>query len=317
MLLATPGRWLSRDPLGEAGGINLYAYCGNDPVNRHDPLGLTDVPGMRMVDPKAYDKRHLDNHAAFNSEGATVVDSLLYNLNTAQIELDELELMAKLLRYQTIAGKGSVGLKFDELALSNDASAYVSGFLQHQFLLSIEENFMTAGVALNHGDLEVGIKSLLWGGVATFDAATFFSSVIPKPKYSMQLGIVPQELRGVLGMKITSAGKAGVSSVTVHHIATEYGNWAKQFEKLFEGAGMTLQNPLNKISIPGHVGPHGVYNPIVFQRLADTVKGLTPGTPVYRIAFYREMIRLRRDVLDPTNPLGGLIRTRPTRLAGC
>ena len=37
------GRWLSRDPLGEAGGFNLYAYCGNDPVNRHDPLGLAAV----------------------------------------------------------------------------------------------------------------------------------------------------------------------------------------------------------------------------------------------------------------------------------
>jgi len=34
------GRWLSRDPIGEDGGFNLYAYCGNDPVNKHDPLGL-------------------------------------------------------------------------------------------------------------------------------------------------------------------------------------------------------------------------------------------------------------------------------------
>lgn len=34
------GRWLSRDPLGESAGTNLYAYCGNDPVNRKDPLGL-------------------------------------------------------------------------------------------------------------------------------------------------------------------------------------------------------------------------------------------------------------------------------------
>ena len=33
------GRWLSRDPLGEAGGINLYAFCGNDPVNGVDADG--------------------------------------------------------------------------------------------------------------------------------------------------------------------------------------------------------------------------------------------------------------------------------------
>jgi len=34
------GRWTSRDPLGENGGINLLSYVGNDPVNLWDPLGL-------------------------------------------------------------------------------------------------------------------------------------------------------------------------------------------------------------------------------------------------------------------------------------
>ncbi|NLC81496.1 MAG: hypothetical protein GX748_09955, partial [Lentisphaerae bacterium] len=33
-------KWISKDPLGEAGGWNLTAFCGNDPVNTFDPLGL-------------------------------------------------------------------------------------------------------------------------------------------------------------------------------------------------------------------------------------------------------------------------------------
>jgi len=37
------GRWLSRDPIAEKGGINLYDYVGNDPINLNDPLGLWQV----------------------------------------------------------------------------------------------------------------------------------------------------------------------------------------------------------------------------------------------------------------------------------
>ena len=33
------GRWLSRDPLGEAAGPNLFAYVGGNPTNLTDPLG--------------------------------------------------------------------------------------------------------------------------------------------------------------------------------------------------------------------------------------------------------------------------------------
>jgi RHS repeat-associated protein len=34
------GRWPSRDPIEEQGGVNLYAMCGNDPLNHVDLLGL-------------------------------------------------------------------------------------------------------------------------------------------------------------------------------------------------------------------------------------------------------------------------------------
>jgi uncharacterized protein RhaS with RHS repeats len=31
--------WLSKDPIGISGGLNLYAFCGNNPVNFVDPYG--------------------------------------------------------------------------------------------------------------------------------------------------------------------------------------------------------------------------------------------------------------------------------------
>ena len=36
------GRFINQDPIQEAGGLNLYAFCGNDGVNRYDVLGMDD-----------------------------------------------------------------------------------------------------------------------------------------------------------------------------------------------------------------------------------------------------------------------------------
>ena len=50
-------RWLTKDPIGEEGGINLYAFSGNDPVDNVDIDGLkfhnyndhadSPLPGLR------------------------------------------------------------------------------------------------------------------------------------------------------------------------------------------------------------------------------------------------------------------------------
>jgi RHS repeat-associated protein len=37
------GRWIGRDPIEEVGGINLYGFVGNDPVNNIDPFGLYEI----------------------------------------------------------------------------------------------------------------------------------------------------------------------------------------------------------------------------------------------------------------------------------
>jgi RHS repeat-associated protein len=44
------GRFLQPDPIGFRGGNNLYRYCGNNPVTRRDPFGLSGTPPTN-VDP--------------------------------------------------------------------------------------------------------------------------------------------------------------------------------------------------------------------------------------------------------------------------
>ncbi len=46
-------QWLTHDPIAEAGGFNLAAFCGGDPVNQVDPLGLWVLDGNIAVAEKS------------------------------------------------------------------------------------------------------------------------------------------------------------------------------------------------------------------------------------------------------------------------
>lgn len=48
------GRWLTRDPIGYAGGVNVYGYCGSAPIGKTDRAGLQYETGIPFLLGSAY-----------------------------------------------------------------------------------------------------------------------------------------------------------------------------------------------------------------------------------------------------------------------
>ncbi len=68
------GRWLNRDPIGEAGGVNLYAYVNNCPSLYVDAWGLDDYT-VGSVPPPAL--KHDVGSGSFDSDIPTRKDDII------------------------------------------------------------------------------------------------------------------------------------------------------------------------------------------------------------------------------------------------
>ncbi len=67
------GRFLSEDPIGFDGGSNFYAYVGNSPTNRKDPLGLRPLTDEQC--------RQLREVLALEAEYGTFVAASMATIN--------------------------------------------------------------------------------------------------------------------------------------------------------------------------------------------------------------------------------------------
>jgi RHS repeat-associated protein len=71
------GRFISRDPIEEKGGINLYAFCGNGPTNGFDLLGMQAATGSADSDNNEMSPQGLDSIGALNNSLSCI--SNMYN----------------------------------------------------------------------------------------------------------------------------------------------------------------------------------------------------------------------------------------------
>lgn len=100
-----------------------------------------------------------------------------------------------------------------------------------------------------------------------------------------------------------------------HHIATDKwldathsgGPWTPRFQKIFDRAGVSLNDPVNKVRIKGHVGPHPQdYHEEVYERLnAATLE--CRGIPQCRDALVMELRALAKELTTEGSPLHGLV----------
>lgn len=89
----------------------------------------------------------------------------------------------------------------------------------------------------------------------------------------------PQILLGAMGWGIGMTGGAVPAGSQMHHIATNKnfaGGFTKQFQAIFEKAGMKLNNPANLMPLAGHKGIHTkAYHQFVLNTLTQATRGLS------------------------------------------
>jgi hypothetical protein len=113
---------------------------------------------------------------------------------------------------------------------------------------------------------------------------------------------------------VVSAARPAISAPPLHHIATNKnwistvsgGPWSPRFEVIFKKAGLSLNDALNKVRIPGHHGPHpGEYHNAIFQRLQSATDRLSG--EAYRAALLSELDELAKEAATPGNPLNKML----------
>lgn len=126
------GRWLSRDPADESGGVNLYAFCGNSPISFVDFLGL-----LTSSEALIHYQSGSDNPK--NTNERTPLGMSFNEIDTTKIKADQFPQVAKQMKgcksgtYQIKWGNRNDNLPFstsgDQALFLGDISLKLEGTL--------------------------------------------------------------------------------------------------------------------------------------------------------------------------------------------
>ncbi len=84
----TLGRWIQEDPIEEQGGNNLYAFVGNNPVNRWDNWGLWLPSRHKSITKNAFARILMTTISDSNLKSEKVKEKLIEIVKTANVDTD-------------------------------------------------------------------------------------------------------------------------------------------------------------------------------------------------------------------------------------
>ncbi|WP_223641274.1 AHH domain-containing protein [Corallococcus sp. EGB] len=192
----------------------------------------------------------------------------VWNLIQGWIELSEQARVAR-----TFDALRDAGEEYGEVMGKNAARAFV--MLALAAVGSTAETF-AARVATLPGSGQASLVAAEVGGFRLGAAAQVESAAVTSEGVTLVLApnAVAMSARDDKGPVASGADAEGHE----HHIASNKwwsatnrgGPWSPRFQKIFDKAGMSLDDPANKVRVPGHKGPHPeAYHRRVFTTLRD------------------------------------------------